>query len=75
MEKRSYFWSIGAAIYVLGMFPLFYLYQFQGDTTYGLIDFIATFGAFLVMAQAFVTFWPSKKQELKSQAQSDIPSK
>lgn len=75
MEMKDYFWVIGAAIYVLGMFPLFYVYQFQGDATYGLIDYIATFGAFLVMGQAFVTFWPTKKQEMKPQTQSGVPSK
>ena len=45
-------WVIGAIIYVLGMFPMFYVYQYQGSTDYGLIDYLATFGAFLVLAQA-----------------------
>lgn len=54
-------WSIGAAIYVLGMFPLLYVYQ-QGDAGIGLIDYVAIFGAFVVMfGQAFVAFLPEKK--------------
>ncbi|MGI0078526.1 MAG: hypothetical protein ACRECH_02780 [Nitrososphaerales archaeon] len=65
MLGRKYFWTIGAAIYVLGMFPLFYLYQFQGDAGYGVIDFIATFGAFLVMAHAFVALFPEKNEAKK----------
>ena len=55
-------WSIGAVIYVLGMFPLLIIYQ-QGDAGFGLIDLIATFGAFVVMfGQAFAVFWPEKKE-------------
>ena len=62
MDIREYMWSIGAAIYVLGMFPIFILYQ-QGDAGFSLIDYISIFGAFVVMfGQAFVFFWPKKKE-------------
>ena len=66
MAKKEYLWSIGAAIYVLGMFPLFYLYQFQHDTSYGLIDFFATTGAFIVMfGMGFGALWPEKNESKK----------
>lgn len=67
MEKRAYVWTIGAIIYVLGMFPLFYVYSFQGDAGYGLIDLIATFGGFVVMfGQAFMVFLPSGQQKKRT---------
>ncbi len=66
MALKDYLWLIGAAIYVGGMFPMFYTYQFNGDTTFGLVDILATFGGFLVMfGQAFVSFMPDKKEPAK----------
>ncbi|HZW55126.1 MAG TPA: hypothetical protein VFF30_02460 [Nitrososphaerales archaeon] len=58
---RDSIWLIGAIIYVLGMFPLFYFYQYSHSTDYGLIDMIATAGAFIVMAQAFLGAFDDKK--------------
>ncbi len=63
MEKRDLIWIVGAAIYVIGMFPIFYLYQFQGDTSYGLTDAFSSLGAFLVMGYAFMAFLPQKREE------------
>ncbi len=65
MALKDYLWLIGAAIYVGGMFPIFYSYQFGGDTSYGLVDIISTLGAFLVMGQAFASFWSDKKETAK----------
>ena len=43
------------------MFPLFYQYQFQHIIDYGLIDMIATVGAFIVVGQAFLGAFDEKK--------------
>ena len=62
MEKRDLIWIIGVAIYVIGMFPVFYLYQFHGDTSYGITDVFSSIGAFLVMGYAFMAFLPEKRE-------------
>ncbi|MHB8567979.1 MAG: hypothetical protein ACYC7D_14505 [Nitrososphaerales archaeon] len=54
MDLRSKVWIIGAAWYVIGMLVMFYVYQWQGINDYGLDAIFATFGAFLVMGQAFL---------------------
>jgi hypothetical protein len=51
---REYFWTIGAVIYVLFMFPVFYEYTFTHVIGYGVFDIIASIGAFIVVFQMFV---------------------
>jgi hypothetical protein len=62
---KDYIWLIGAIIYVGGMFPIFYSYHFNGDTGYGLVDILATVGAFIVMGQVFTSFWSDSSKTTK----------
>lgn len=65
---------IGAIIYVAGMFPLYYSYQYLGLLDYGLLDIIPTIGAFIVMAQAFFGVFDDKPKVVPAQLKAKNPS-
>jgi hypothetical protein len=66
---REYMWTVGAVIYVVFMFPIFYEYTIVHDISYGVFDIIASIGAFLVVCQMFVAALakePSSEQVQRS---------
>ncbi len=71
MALPDYLWTIGAAIYVGGMLPMFYFYQFIHDNSFSAIDLIATVGAFLVLAQMFYAAIPKELTPEKIQNQKE----
>lgn len=68
MSLRNHIWLIGAAIYVAGMFPLFYLYQAYPLDRFGLTitraTLISIFGAVgLLFLQMVLAALGEKSQE------------
>jgi hypothetical protein len=57
---KGQIWAIGAIIYTLGMFLIFYFYQYKALTDPGLLSLISIGGAFLVLAQMFVGAFDEK---------------
>ena len=62
MELKEELWVIGAAIYVLGMFPLYYLYNAQPFDRFGalitgltLISIVGAVG--VLFAYMFIGAW------------------
>ncbi|MDG6996792.1 MAG: hypothetical protein JRN52_12790 [Nitrososphaerota archaeon] len=58
--NKGQIWMVGGIIYVLGMFLIFYFYQFQGVVNPGYIAFMSIGGAFLCMGQMFLGVFDEK---------------
>jgi hypothetical protein len=68
MTIRNHIWLIGAAIYVAGMFPLFFLYQAypldRFGTTITRVTLISIFGAVgLLFLQMVLAAWGEQPRE------------
>ena len=58
--NKGQIWMVGGITYVLGMFLIFYFYQFQGVVNPGYIAFMSIGGAFLCMGQMFLEVFDEK---------------
>ncbi len=61
---KDHVWIIASIIYVGGMLPLYYLYQTDPASRYGLISnvsYLSIAGAMLLFLQFFIGAWSSRE--------------